>query len=191
MRKYTTNIHVGEFEEALFKQVQSAYYSDIIRAIEEITKSIIRTRKSSAKDFIGHAETWSRFLTISVSWPLPQKTHRAEHWIFYDSRLPQAGIARQLGHELFHILAHNPLGPERLTDKKHRVNYTESEEQEADLFSIRLMVEYDCRGKRKLPITPTQLQELLDKDGVDWPTWISKEETIRVAQEEYDRLTKP
>jgi len=112
------------------------FWEELASQIECVLSCRIKIVSSPAPEFEKSAVTWSLISHVSVDWPNPTRYAEPQHIIIYGAKLSSAVVARCVGHELYHILAHNPLSPNHQITEDKKVTYTNGEEREADIFSL-------------------------------------------------------
>ncbi len=142
------------------------FLTSIAKAIEHLNLCQILLRLAEEEEFRNQAQTWSRMMEARVGYPTKQTVMMPQHWIFYDPALPPAHGSRLVGHELYHVLQHDPTGSDRMIVDGF-VQYSDEEEKEADLFSIVMLYKREFLKGRGKPKNVQEFRKILDVSGLD------------------------
>jgi len=91
-----------------------------------------------------------------------------------------------VAHELFHLWKHQPMDQGRKVDPEtNLVEYSETEERDADLFSLVLLSSHPYMVGQSPPKTAAELMLLLDTEA-GWPRWVPAKEAVRFIEALYE-----
>lgn len=172
--------HLVEVQLQVFDHAKTKYLTSIAKAIQAVIPCGIYFKPDRHSEFKNQAQTWSRVAQVTADWPDSKVFYKPEHFVIYDETMKPSAATRCIGHELFHILAHNPTAKERATDEKWRVKYSEAEEKQADVFSLLLLKNRVYLMSRPAPIDDQQLINLINGEA-GRPSYLNPHELQQVV----------
>ena len=180
---------VKKFVDRAVDAADGRYYTSIARAIEELMHCRIRLCPVDEHHLRGRAETLHRTLKVKIGVPTKRTLIRAEHWIFYDSKLPPAAAAKCVAHELFHIFEHRPTAKSRQAPN-HRICYELFEERDADIFALLLLGTRQFSKENEIPKNRRKFLGMI-RDSAGLPGYLAWEEVQKLADYLFPSESKP
>jgi hypothetical protein len=158
------------------------YFSDVVLAIQDEIAGIIYLVPNTRPEFENEVQIWSRKVTKYAN---NESLIIPEHFIFFDSRILPAKIARCIAHELYHAWKHDIWG-RRMDPRTQQVIYALDEEKEADIFSLFLLARHPYRWGFAPPRSQKELFLLL-KHEAGFPAHLTRKELQVVLRAIYRR----